>query len=207
MPGWIRRYGMRQTDWCIWKNIVQIWLVRFNDCRFLLMRNQFSLRHIFIRKFIRFISLSLLLLSGTVCDDEEGATSCDPNPCEHGGTCIDFEGGYFCNCPSGKDGDHCEKGERPRMHIGFMQMSSFKKLDDRVFVGLWKSFVWILTLEVWLWTFNNLHLLARLFLYRGNTRRDSPRVSWTFLPRSPTAQKTRPFLELRALVHDHETRW
>merc|ERR1712228_789885 len=34
---------------------------------------------------------------------------CDPNPCEHGGTCQKDEGSFNCTCTEGYDGTKCEK--------------------------------------------------------------------------------------------------
>lgn len=34
--------------------------------------------------------------------------ACDPDPCQHGGTCANVEGGYACACPAGFGGVDCE---------------------------------------------------------------------------------------------------
>lgn len=34
---------------------------------------------------------------------------CEDNPCQYGGTCVQFPGsGYLCLCPLGKHGHYCE---------------------------------------------------------------------------------------------------
>ena len=35
---------------------------------------------------------------------------CESSPCENGGTCIDMEDGYECECQSGFTGPMCETG-------------------------------------------------------------------------------------------------
>ena len=35
---------------------------------------------------------------------------CESNPCENGGTCMDMEDGYECECESGFTGPLCETG-------------------------------------------------------------------------------------------------
>lgn len=37
---------------------------------------------------------------------------CEDNPCQYGGTCVQFPGsGYLCLCPLGKHGHYCEHSE------------------------------------------------------------------------------------------------
>lgn len=50
---------------------------------------------------------------GQTCTPEDGgtpgrSTSCDPNPCQNGGQCIEQGGSYQCSCKEGYSGDNCE---------------------------------------------------------------------------------------------------
>lgn len=36
---------------------------------------------------------------------------CNPNPCENGGTCLDYLAMYNCTCPAGYLGDKCENSK------------------------------------------------------------------------------------------------
>lgn len=40
-------------------------------------------------------------------------------PCLHGGTCINIQGGYTCQCPIGWTGRNCEIGQGLSMNISF----------------------------------------------------------------------------------------
>ena len=44
--------------------------------------------------------------SGATCATD--IDECDPNPCQHGGTCTDGVASYTCACASGWTGDNCE---------------------------------------------------------------------------------------------------
>lgn len=38
---------------------------------------------------------------------------CENNPCNYGGTCVEFPGsGYLCLCPLGKHGHYCEHSKK-----------------------------------------------------------------------------------------------
>ena len=43
---------------------------------------------------------------GTDCEID--IDECDPNPCQHGGTCMQGIGYYNCTCPPGFTGKECE---------------------------------------------------------------------------------------------------
>jgi hypothetical protein len=43
------------------------------------------------------------------CNGEPGASPCEPNPCQHGGTCSEVPNGHECTCPSGISGANCER--------------------------------------------------------------------------------------------------
>ncbi|XP_033125265.1 neural-cadherin-like [Anneissia japonica] len=43
---------------------------------------------------------------------ESCTVTCDPNPCQNGGNCIEEKGGAVCICPKGYSGDFCGMGER-----------------------------------------------------------------------------------------------
>ena len=44
---------------------------------------------------------------------------CEPNPCQHDGTCHNNgDGTYRCDCVEGFDGIHCEHGEYGDQNIG-----------------------------------------------------------------------------------------
>ncbi|XP_060037040.1 protein delta homolog 1 [Erinaceus europaeus] len=59
----------------------------------------------------RFSCACLPGFSGKHCQKKEGLCEIDGNPCQHGGTCVDFEGHEFyptCLCAPGYSGDFCE---------------------------------------------------------------------------------------------------
>jgi len=41
---------------------------------------------------------------------------CADNPCVNG-TCIEVNGGYYCDCDEGFGGDNCEFGEREKVIV------------------------------------------------------------------------------------------
>ena len=45
---------------------------------------------------------------GERCEDETDV-ACEPNPCEHGGSCNPRDTGYTCSCLRGFSGERCEK--------------------------------------------------------------------------------------------------
>lgn len=46
---------------------------------------------------------------GATCD----TSVCTNNPCQYGGTCVEFPGsGYLCLCPLGKHGHYCEHSKK-----------------------------------------------------------------------------------------------
>jgi len=42
------------------------------------------------------------------CERISDIDDCEPNPCQHGGICVDGNLQYTCNCASGYGGDNCE---------------------------------------------------------------------------------------------------
>ncbi|SPP79093.1 blast:Cadherin-related tumor suppressor [Drosophila guanche] len=57
---------------------------------------------------------------------ESVSDSCRPNPCLHGGLCVNLKPGYKCSCTAGRYGRHCE-----RFSYGFEPLSfmTFPALD------------------------------------------------------------------------------
>ncbi|KAJ8404732.1 hypothetical protein AAFF_G00335950 [Aldrovandia affinis] len=43
--------------------------------------------------------------SGTVCESD--IDECEEDPCQNGGTCVNYLGGFFCHCLKGFSGVHC----------------------------------------------------------------------------------------------------
>ena len=37
---------------------------------------------------------------------------CESNPCQNGGTCLDGEDGFMCECPEGFEGQLCDQGRQ-----------------------------------------------------------------------------------------------
>ena len=55
---------------------------------------------------------------------------CSNNPCQYGGTCVEFPGsGYICLCPLGKHGHFCEHSEYSIASNEFPKLKSFFHLD------------------------------------------------------------------------------
>ena len=52
---------------------------------------------------IKSICTHVTLFSQLIDIDE-----CSSNPCENGGTCIDGDNWYMCDCPTGFNGGNCE---------------------------------------------------------------------------------------------------
>uniref|UniRef100_A0A8B9KKB2 Notch receptor 2 n=1 Tax=Astyanax mexicanus TaxID=7994 RepID=A0A8B9KKB2_ASTMX len=46
---------------------------------------------------------------GTTCNDDINECTIGPNPCEHGGTCVNTEGSFTCQCARGYSGPRCEQ--------------------------------------------------------------------------------------------------
>lgn len=47
-----------------------------------------------------------MLTYGSLVDVEECVTS----PCQNGGTCVEYFGGYACECVAGWTGENCRTG-------------------------------------------------------------------------------------------------
>lgn len=66
-------------------------------------------------------------------------TSCSPNPCQNGGTCVDLWLGYRCECPFGTSGAQCQTacptyaqptaGKCGGLYCGYTQGSLSSKLS------------------------------------------------------------------------------
>ena len=41
----------------------------------------------------------------------ESVDDCDGQTCENGGTCVDGNGEYYCQCPLDKTGPDCNQGQ------------------------------------------------------------------------------------------------
>uniref|UniRef100_A0A673G7A3 Neurogenic locus notch homolog protein 2-like n=1 Tax=Sinocyclocheilus rhinocerous TaxID=307959 RepID=A0A673G7A3_9TELE len=78
----------------------------------------------------------LLFLSGPQCKDE--IDECQSNPCRNGGTCVDDENGFHCQCPEGFHDPYCysqvdECASSPCLHgacrddpNGYSSITNFK---------------------------------------------------------------------------------
>ncbi|XP_065356774.1 protein eyes shut-like isoform X2 [Calliphora vicina] len=55
---------------------------------------------------------------------------CEDNPCQYGGTCVQFPGsGYLCLCPLGKHGHYCEHTFLPPLSIFLDATANFSDLE------------------------------------------------------------------------------
>lgn len=52
------------------------------------------------------------------------ADSCRPNPCLHGGLCVNLQPGYKCSCTEGRYGRHCEKSTYGFLELSYMTYPS-----------------------------------------------------------------------------------
>ena len=52
---------------------------------------------------------------------------CDPNPCEHDGSCIDRVNGYKCSCKAGYTGTNCEIGTKIYHIINLYKLNTIYK--------------------------------------------------------------------------------
>ncbi|XP_023194961.1 neurogenic locus notch homolog protein 1-like [Xiphophorus maculatus] len=46
---------------------------------------------------------------GNTCNRDRDECSIGPNPCEHGGQCVNTDGSFTCNCVKGYSGPRCEQ--------------------------------------------------------------------------------------------------
>ena len=51
--------------------------------------------------------LFFLFFPGKTC--ERDLNECESEPCQNGGTCVDYPGRYLCTCPEGFAGDSCHR--------------------------------------------------------------------------------------------------
>ena len=49
---------------------------------------------------------------------------CQLSPCKNGGTCLNQQAGYSCECQDGYSGDHCEEGDA-HIFIGKCEVQLF----------------------------------------------------------------------------------
>ena len=61
-----------------------------------------------------------MLVKMVLCNIDNKITDiddCEPNPCEHGGTCTDGVNSYTCECVDGYTGVNCETGMTINIYI------------------------------------------------------------------------------------------
>lgn len=73
---------------------------------------------------------------------------CKGGPCENGAVCLVSESGYYCHCPVGFDGVHCETSEfilsyvlytvctLPHSLLVWLSHNSFNKLSQQVSISV-----------------------------------------------------------------------
>lgn len=61
---------------------------------------------------------------------------CVNHMCANGGSCVDDVNSYLCSCVNGYNGDRCEKGDRIKLPLIRLNLSSMHKTDENGFMPL-----------------------------------------------------------------------
>lgn len=93
------------------KEVINFWKLVYDTCMYIVV--YFMLwKHWTVEIFL------ILCFPCFVLDVDECMGSFPP--CLHGGTCINIQGGYTCQCPIGWTGKNCEIGQGLSMNISFI---------------------------------------------------------------------------------------
>ena len=72
-------------------------------------------------------------------ESSSSSGTCDPNPCQNGGTCEDIgNGDYTCQCPGVYGGDNCEKSKTLKVFVfGCLLAFNFVDFFNRIKLVVW----------------------------------------------------------------------